>query len=157
MKIQNRLIKELEEKENWVMQEVYRDSYCRINLIAAGLGIHQHFHILPQTREYLSPSMEQVLSLSRLWAAEKSGVFYCLEVQEGQFLPSEDVTWIRKDVIPQLVDAGIRYVAYVSKNNLFRHFSQENILDSEQGKCLSLRIFQEPLDARNWLEQLRHQ
>lgn len=99
--------------------------------------------------------MRVILSVAKLWSSGGIPVFYWLEVKEGEFLPSEDVTWIRKDVLPQLVEAGIRYVAYVSRNNLFRNFSQENILDTEQSKRLSLRVFQENEDALLWLEQLK--
>jgi hypothetical protein len=134
---------------------VYQDRFCQISTLHACRGVYQYYHQLPQARELLEPSMRVILSVAKLWSSGGIPVFYWLEVKEGEFLPSEDVTWIRKDVLPQLVEAGIRYVAYVSRNNLFRNFSQENILDTEQSKRLSLRVFQENEDALLWLEQLK--
>ncbi len=138
-------------------EEVYRDTYCQVNLMDTYFAVYQYYDQLPQSRERLLPSMKVVLDQARRWTEQGVPVFYWLEINEGEFLPSEDVTWVRKDAIPQLVDAGIRYLAYVSKNNLFRHFSQETLLDSEQGRTLSLRIFQENQDAQVWLKQLRNE
>ena len=137
------------------LEEVYQDNYCRVCSIYTCFAMYQYYHQLPQTREFLIPPMKVVLALAHGWASRGIPAFYWLEVKEGEFLPSEDITWVREDVFPQLVDAGIHYVAYVSKNNLFRNFSHESIINPEQSQSLSLRIFQESRDAMQWLEELR--
>lgn len=138
-----------------LFEQVYQDDYCQVSISISNYCICQYYYQLPLSKEFLKPSMELILSLAREWSASGNSSFYLVEVVEGQLLPSEDITWVRKDVIPQLADAGIRYVAYVSGNNLFRQFSQGNIMGSESGKSLNMRIFQEKEDALFWLDQIQ--
>ena len=142
-------------KTDLSFETTYQDMFCQISKVYSHFAVYQYYHQLPQSREFLIPSMKVVLALAQGWSSRGIPAFYWLEVKEGEFLPSEDITWVRNDVIPQLVEAGIRYVAYVSKNNLFRNFSQETILDPEQSQWLSLRVFKEGHDAQLWLEQIR--
>ena len=134
---------------------VYQDEYCKISIAESKFCIYQCYHQLPKSREFLKPSMEVILSLAKHWSVNAIAVFYFLEVEDGQLLPSEDITWVRKDVIPQLADAGIQFVAYVSQNNLFRRFSQDNMIGGGAGKRLSLRVFQDRQDALLWLGQVQ--
>ena len=134
---------------------VYQDEYCKISIAEGTYCIYQCYHRLPMSRDLLKPSMEVILSLARDWSVKAIAVFYFLEVEDGQLLPSEDITWVRKDVIPQLADAGIQFVAYVSQNNLFRRFSQDNMVGGGAQKSLSLRVFQDRQDALLWLGQVQ--
>lgn len=139
-----------------LITQVYQDEFCKIGIGEGKHCIYQSYHKLPDRRDLLKPSMEVILSLAKQWSMNAIAVFYLLEVEEGELLPSEDITWARKDVIPQLADAGIRFLAYVSQNNLFRQFSHDNMPGSGPGKSLSLRVFQERQDALLWLSQVQH-
>ncbi len=138
-----------------VLEQVYKDDYCQISISTNYYCICQYYYHLPLSRDLLNPALEFVLSQARQWFAAGISVFYLVEVLNGQLLPSEDITWFRKDAIPQLADAGISYLAYVSENNLFRNFSQGNQPGSALGKVLNLRIFQDKEDALLWLAQIK--
>ncbi len=134
---------------------IYQDDYSKVSISENNYCIFQCYYQHPDSKELLRPSMEFILTLAKDWSAGAIAVFYMLEVEEGELLPSEDITWVRKDVIPQLADAGIRFLAYVSQNNLFRQFSHDNLPGSFPGRSLSLRIFQDRQDALLWLGQVR--
>lgn len=134
---------------------VYQDAYCKISISESKNCICQFFHKLPESKDLLKPSMDVILSLAGQWSVGAIAIFYLLEVEEGELLPSEDITWVRSDVIPQLADAGIRFLAYVSQNNLFRHFSHDNLPGGSPGRRLSLRVFQERQDALLWLGEVQ--
>lgn len=131
---------------------IYQDAFCKIGISESKNCIYQYYHQLPESRDLMRSSMEVILSLAKEWSVSAIAVFYFLEVEEGKLLPSEDITWVRRDVIPQLADAGIRFLAYVSQNNLFRQFSHDNMQGSAPGRSLSLRVFQDRQDALEWLQ-----
>lgn len=139
------------------LQWEYDDAFCSIYSVDTLSVIYQYYQTLPQTKEQLQPSLEVVLALACQMQKSHASVFYWVEVQEGQFLPSDDVTWIRKDLIPQLYHAGIRAIAYVSRHNLFRDFKLENLMAPLQDTNLTLRVFQETAQACQWLMQLQNE
>lgn len=139
-----------------LITQVYQDAFCKISICESKYCIYQCYSQLPENRDLLNPSMEVILSLARQWSVSAIAVFYLLEVEEGKLLPSEDITWVRKDLIPQLSDAGIQFLAYVSQNNLFRQFCHDNMLGSASGRNLSLRVFQDRQDALLWLRQVQN-
>lgn len=138
-----------------LLQQVYKDKYCQISISVDNYCIYQHYYELPLSKEAVKPSIEIVLSFARGLSVSGSAVSYLLEVIDGKLLPSEDVTWLTKEVIQQLADCGIRYVVYVSENNLFRKFNQDNLKGTIPDNSLNMGIFQNRLEALHWLEHMK--
>lgn len=138
-----------------LLQQVYKDKYCQISISVNNYCIYQHYYELPLGKEVLKPSVEIVLSLARGLSVSGTAVSYLLEVVDGKLLPSEDVTWLTKEVIQQLADCGIRFVGYVSENNLFRKFNQDNLKGATPGNSLNMGIFQDRQEALHWLDHMQ--
>ncbi len=135
-------------------QTIFQDEYCKIVRLTAIPCICQHFVRSPADKGYLKNTLQMILELAQKELALGRRMYYLIEVYEGKLLPSDDVTWIRKDFIPQLVASGICYVAYVSKNNVFSQFVMETLLEGKNPDKVTIRVFQEIDIALEWLAHL---
>lgn len=138
----------------FIYQPLFKDDYCEIMMIESVPCLcHRYFHS-PQDSNYLKNNLQLILELAKKELETGRFTPYLIEVHEGKLLPSDDVTWIQKDFIPQLWESGIRSVAYVSKNNVFSQFVMETLLEGKSPEKVTIRIFQDIEDAFQWLEYL---
>ena len=137
-------------------QVVFRDDYCEIlNLTALACICQRYFKTqVDVDGACLKNSLQMILELAKTELSKGRHMHYLIEVNEGRLLPSDDVTWIRKDFIPQLHASGICYVAYVSKNNVFSQFVLETLLEGKSPDKVTIRVFQDMDMAFEWLRHV---
>ena len=69
-------------------------------------------------------------------------------------ITQDDLEWHEKDLIPQFVQAGVRYVATVVPNDVFAKWSLEALKQSKELKesALIVNTFGTLDDAKAWLK-----
>ncbi len=133
---------------------IYRDAYCEIILLPTIPCLCHRFFHEPQDKDYVRNNLQLILELAKQQLEAGRLTPYLLEVFEGKLLPSDDVTWIRKEFLTQLWESGIRNVAYVSRNNVFSQFVMETLLEGKSPEKVIIRIFKDLDEALLWLQRL---
>lgn len=62
----------------------------------------------------------------------------------------EDTDWVAQVVTPQMVQNGLRYMAFVVPTNVFTQFSVDNFKE-EASSVVSIRYFDKVEAAKEWL------
>jgi len=66
----------------------------------------------------------------------------------------EDVTWINQDFLPRMLKAGWKYWAVIEPDNVLGNLSMKNFLDFYQQQGITLKIFNNKVDALAWIKSV---
>ena len=70
--------------------------------------------------------------------------------KDAALVKKEDTNWVAQIVTPEMVQHGLRYMAFVVPTNVFTQLSVDNFKE-EAGRTISIRYFNHMDAAREWV------
>ena len=69
--------------------------------------------------------------------------------KDFSLVKKEDTDWVAQVIMPQLVQHGLRYMAFVVPSNIFSQLSVDNFKE-EAGTVVNIRYFEDLESAKEW-------
>ena len=73
--------------------------------------------------------------------------------KEAGLVKKEDTDWVAQVVTPQMVQHGLRYMAFVVPTNVFTQFSVDNFKEGASG-VVKIKYFDNAESAYQWLSEV---
>ena len=78
---------------------------------------------------------------------------YMIKINQGNLIPFEDEVWVKHLNDTTLLNKGIKAIAYVSPENLFRRLEIEKM--NEKTNHPKILIFKEEIEAWHWIHSFQ--
>ena len=73
--------------------------------------------------------------------------------KDAALVKKEDTDWVAQVITPQLVEHGLRYMAFVVPTNVFTKFSVDNFKEEAEA-VVAIRHFDNSESAYQWLSEV---
>ncbi len=72
--------------------------------------------------------------------------------KDAALVSNEDTKWVAKEITPQMVKHGLRYMAFILPTNVFTQMGVENFKENA-GSVVSIRYFDQMEAAKEWISE----
>ena len=70
--------------------------------------------------------------------------------KDAALVSKEDTMWVAKEITPQMVEHGLRYMAFILPTNVFTQMAVENYKE-DAGSIVNIRYFDQVEAAKKWM------
>ena len=129
----------------------YEDQYVTLSVIESVPCIKVKLFGVPKDSDHYQLVQAKVLETIRNEISNFCRLHLLTDTSEGGLVLDEDIMYYKKNVIPRLEEAGIRYHAIVLPQKFFARWIRNQTALSD--RKLNVQYFYNLLDARRWLKK----
>ena len=111
--------------------------------------VHHEFHRFIYGEEFRQV-LEKGLEIFKQNGAQK----WLSDDRKNSTLTTEDTQWAQQSWFPQVFEAGWKYWAIVMPDKVVGKLNMKRFIDAYSKQGLTIDIFDDPNEAREWLESV---
>ena len=128
----------------------YQDEYATIELDESVPCVKLKLDGMPKSSEHYKLVQEKRMELMHRESKRHKLLHMLTDSRKAGPVLDEDVEYFRKSVLPEMEQAGVRYLAIVNPTSLFTRLTVQEM--TESASLLTVRGFDSVREAREWLK-----
>jgi hypothetical protein len=128
----------------------YQDEYATIELDESVPCVKVKLDGMPRFSEHYQLVQTKRLELMREGMRRHRMLHMLTDSRTAGPVLEEDVTFFRERVMPEMEDAGVRFLAIVMPSSLFTRMTIQEMTQSP--RLMNIRYFESIREAREWLK-----
>lgn len=128
----------------------YQDEYATIELDESVPCVKVKLDGMPRFSEHYHLVQSKRLELMHQGLRRHKMLHMLTDSRTAGPVLEEDVTYFREKVMPEMEDAGVRYLAIVMPSSLFTRMTIQEM--TQNPRLMNIRYFESIREAREWLK-----
>ena len=137
-----------------MIKPFYKDEYATIELDEATPCIHLTLNGIPRYSEHYQYVQQKRLELIHREINNYPQLHMLTDSSLAGPVLDEDVDYFKRNILPAMENAGIRFLAIVVPQNKFTQLTIKEM--TEQAKLMTIRYFEGLQEAKLWLKKIKN-